>query len=31
MEDKIMNDMRLFNVAGMDDLEGAVFARCQST
>ena len=23
-----MNDMRLFNVAGMDDLEGAVFARC---
>ena len=23
-----MNDMRLFNVVGMDDLEGTVFARC---
>ena len=23
-----MNDMRLFNVIGMDDLEGTVFARC---
>ena len=23
-----MNDMRLFNVAGMDDLKGTVFARC---
>ena len=23
-----MNDMRLFNVIGMDDLEGMVFARC---
>lgn len=23
-----MNGMRLFNVVGMDDLEGTVFARC---
>ena len=23
-----MNDMRLFNVIGIDDLEGMVFARC---
>ena len=23
-----MNEMRLFNVIGMDDLEGTVFARC---
>lgn len=23
-----MNDMRLFNVIGIDDLEGTVFARC---
>ena len=23
-----MNDMRLFNVIGIDDLEGVVFARC---
>lgn len=23
-----MNEMRLFNVVGMDDLEGTVFARC---
>lgn len=23
-----MNDIRLFNVVGMDDLEGTVFARC---
>lgn len=23
-----MNDMRLFNVVGIDDLEGTVFARC---
>ena len=23
-----MNDMRLFNVIGLDDLEGVVFARC---
>lgn len=23
-----MNDMGLFNVVGMDDLEGTVFARC---
>ena len=23
-----MNDMRLFNVVGMEDLEGTVFARC---
>ena len=23
-----MNGMRLFNVVGMDDLEGMVFARC---
>lgn len=23
-----MNDMRLFNIVGMDDLEGTVFARC---
>lgn len=23
-----MNDMRLFNVVGMDDLEGTVFTRC---
>lgn len=23
-----MNDMRLFNVVGMDDLEGTVFAIC---
>ena len=23
-----MNDMRLFNVIGFDDLEGMVFARC---
>ena len=28
MEEMIMNDMRLFNVVGMDDLEGTVFARC---
>ena len=24
----IMNDMRLFNVIGIDNLEGVVFARC---
>ena len=23
-----MNGLRLFNVIGMDDLEGTVFARC---
>lgn len=23
-----MNEMRLFNVVGMDDLEGTVFTRC---
>ena len=23
-----MNEMRLFNIVGMDDLEGTVFARC---
>ena len=23
-----MNDMRLFNVVGIDDFEGTVFARC---
>ena len=23
-----MNDMRLFNVVGIDDLEGTVFTRC---
>ena len=23
-----MNDMRLFNVIGLDDLEGVVFVRC---
>ena len=23
-----MNDMRLFNVVGIDDLEGTTFARC---
>ena len=28
MEEMIMNDMRLFNVIGVDDLEGTVFARC---
>ena len=28
MEEMIMNDMRLFNVVGIDDLEGTVFARC---
>lgn len=28
MEEMIMNDMRLFNVVGIDNLEGTVFARC---
>jgi hypothetical protein len=28
VEENDMNEMRLFNVIGLDDLEGTVFARC---